>query len=149
VAGIYRGKMTETKKKRYIEEFPDKIERDFTYEEYYDFFKKRFNEVSERLDFCNPLSKYKYSDWKYKTFTLNKNGVPRRPYYPNQLMSSKVREKQQRKFQEYLQKKREEIRLRNKQEKALDEGTYAQAIKILIDNKIDLNRLDIRVKRRY
>lgn len=132
---------------RYIEEYPEKIDVVLSSEEYNIFSKKRFDEVCNTLDLFKPDSKYNYSDWKHKAIKLNKDGTPRKYYGAKHLQTKKSREKQRLKFNEHLERVRKENEIRRLQKQKIDLKTYEKAIKILIENEIDLNRLNIKIKR--
>lgn len=134
---------------RYIEKYPDKIDTIFnSNKEYNDFFKKRFKEVDGKLDFFGNNSMYKYDDWIHRTLKINKDGSIRKYYSAVHLQTKESRKKQIIKFREYLEKVRKEHETKRLQREQLKEDAYNNAIKVLIRNKIDLNLLDIRVKRR-
>ena len=132
---------------RYIEEYPEKMDVVMSNERYNLFFKKRFDEICKILDLFKPDSKYNYYDWKHKTTKINKDGTPRKYYGANHLQTKKSKEKQKLKFREHLEKVRKESEIRRLQKQKIDLETYKQAIKILIQHNIDLNRLDIKIKR--
>ena len=133
---------------KYIETYPAQIERIFSSgEEYSTFLKQRFDEVTKQLDLFNPHSKFRYHNWKHSTIKLNKDGMPRKYNPASHLQTKKSRKKQQEKFKEYMERVKKEHEQRRLQKQKLDEETYVQAIKVLIENNIDLNRLDIRIKR--
>lgn len=132
-------------KYRYVESAPDSIKQDFeSYEAYHAFYLQRFDEVSKKIDlFTN------YGAWKHGCITLNKDGLPRKYNAAKHLQTKESRQKQEIKFREYLDKKQAAAAARREQNIALDEKACSDAIKILLKNKIDLNRLDIRIKKRY
>ncbi len=133
---------------RYVESYPDKIDKTFqNMEKYYNFYNQRFKEVTEKLDFFNPASEYKYYDWKYNKFKLNKDGTPRKYFNPTHLHTPKARKQQEKKFKEYQEKLKKERDLKRKQKEELDITTYNLAIAILLEHRIDLNRLDIKIKK--
>lgn len=132
---------------RYVEEFPKEINTIMSNEEYNIFYRKRFDEVCIELQLFKPDSKYVYSDWKHKTIKLNKDGTPRKYYNANHLQTKKSIKKQKLKFKEYLEKSRKESQIRKIQNQKIGMDTYNQAIKILVKNNIDLNILDIKIKR--
>lgn len=135
-------------KVRYIETFPDKIQIILeSGDEYNNYIRQRVDDIYEKLDLGNPKSKYNYTDWKHKTVTLNKDGTVRKYFNPIHLQSPEVRKLQEEKFKEYQEKKRKEWEMKREQSKQLDKDTYDKAIKVLLENRVDLNRLDIRVKR--
>jgi hypothetical protein len=139
--------MTE-QKVRYIEEYPGKISREFSSGvEYNLFFKQRFDEVCVILDLFKSYSKYDYRDWKYHTIKLNKDGTPRKYFNPKHLQTKECREKQEIKFREYQERLKKEKEVKKQQKEQLDNDAYKEAIKILLKNKVDLNRLDIKIKR--
>src|SRR3990172_7259776 len=118
-----KNKMTQ-QQIRYIEEYPEKIDKVLSNEEYYLFYKKRFDEVCKTLDLFKPDSKYTYYDWKYKKIKLNKDGTPRKYYNSKHLHTKKSREKQQEKFRKHLEKVRKENEIRRLQKQKLDMDTY-------------------------
>lgn len=133
---------------RYIEKYPVDMVKDFFSLDEYDAFKKeRFDYICKKFDIYNPLSKFHYSDWKHESFRLNKDGMPRKYYNPVHLQTKESREKQCQKFKEYQEKLKSERVLKRQQKEQLDKEAYDKAIKLLIDNKIDLNRLNIRIKK--
>lgn len=93
-------------------------------------------------------SDYKYSDWKHQSIKLNKDGTPRKYYNPIHLHTKESREKQEIKFREYQERKKKEYQIRRLQRQQLEQDVYNKAIDVLLKNKIDLNLLDIRIKRR-
>lgn len=132
----------------YVETFPSKIRKVFdSPEDYYKFFDERFSEVSKELDIYNPLSKYNYQSWKFSKVRLNKDGTPRKYFGAEHLQTKESRTKQKIKWEEYKERQREQSRIKSEQKEKLDKETYDRAIDVLLKNNVDLNRLDIRVKR--
>jgi hypothetical protein len=119
-------------KYRYIENFPEKI--DITFED-----KKSFDEYySKRLrDFID--SSIEYNKWDRKILPLNKDGNPRKYNPATHLQDKEVREKQKKAFGNYLEKKKlEKIERDNK-----IRLNYENALKVLINNNIDITQLKI------
>jgi hypothetical protein len=133
---------------KFIEKFPKQMELIFNDgSEYYAFFEKRFEEVSKELNLNNPSSKYNYRDWVHTSFKINKDGKPRKYYSAPQLQTKEARAKQKDQWGKYIENKRKLQEARRLQEQKLDDETYCKAIKILTENNVDLNRLNIRIKR--
>lgn len=90
-------------KVKYIETFPDKIEKIFDNSfEYCKFFDQRFKEVNELLDF----EAGNFPKWKYEKFKIKKDGTPRKYHYPSQLFTKKARHNQEKNFAEFQERKR-------------------------------------------
>ena len=140
--------MTGEQRIKYVESYPNKIDKTFeSMGDYRTFYDKRFNEVTEKLELFIPNSRYHYYDWKHSSVKLNKNGEPRKYFNPTHLHTKKARAKQTIKFREYQEKRKKESQLKKQQKEQLDTGTYKSAIDLLLKNKIDLNRLDIKIKK--
>lgn len=127
-------------KVRYVEKFPEDLNILFdTREEYYKFFRERMDLVSRKLDFYNPNSKFRYDSWIHQSFKLNKDGSPRK-YNPGvALQTPESRAKQKIKWKEYQEKKKHDKELNDE----LIKENHRKALKILIDNNIDITKLKI------
>ena len=132
---------------KYIETFPDKIDITFdSAKDFYEYYSKRLSEVAVILDFYSDKSKYRYNDWKKIHVRLNKDGSPRKPYYPEHLQTKESREKQKVKFAEYQEKRKQKQDLAREQRKQLDKELLEKATYVLLENKIDLSRLIIKLR---
>jgi hypothetical protein len=92
---------------KYVETFPDKIEKIFANGiEYGKFFDERFAEVNKRLNFIETGS---YPKWKHERITIKKDGQERKYHYPKQLFTKKARLNQEKKFAEYQETRSQKL----------------------------------------
>jgi len=130
-------------KVRYIEKFPEELNIVFdTREEYYKFFNERIDIVSKKLDFYNPNSKFRYDSWVHTSIKLNNDGSPRKYNPATHLQSKESKAKQKIKWKEYQERKKKDKELNDE----LIKENHIKAIKILIDNNIDITKLKIEPK---
>lgn len=98
-------------KVRYTEEKPIKREIYFSSkEDYYAFWNEYYSKI---LDYCWD-NKIKIDDYYiYRHYKLNKNGSPRKYYYPKHLHSKKATENQREGFLKYVEIRKKKTLLRN------------------------------------
>jgi hypothetical protein len=114
---------------KYVETFPEKIEKIFDdSNQYYAFWNERFSQVQ--------VSSCAVKDWKYKRLRLNKDGSVRKKINPVWLHTQEAIKAQKKRFADYQEEKRKEKEL-----------IYRKCIKVLNDNGIDISRIDIIVRR--
>jgi hypothetical protein len=132
-------------KVKYIETFPEEMELVFDDAfQYHIFWEQRHSIVSKKLDFYNPLSKYKWDDWKYQRVTLKQDGTPRKKFYPKQLFTKNARDKQAKNFKAFKKSQYEE----NQRIKLALEQKKKEILELIGAHGFDLDEIRLTIVRK-